>query len=124
MTKHLLLEAKAEIESLRRQNEILHAKVSTMELFATVLHTDPRYPSQAMAVDVAWNIQRAVEEIEAKERAGSPPAGMNHFCPGESGNGEWSNRSEEVPSRCGYCGEQNEALLRSQENANMEAPNA
>ena len=69
MTKHLLLEAKAEIERLRRQNEILHAKVSTMELFATVLHTDPRYPSEAMAVDVAWELQRAADRMESEENA-------------------------------------------------------
>lgn len=67
MTKHLLLEAKAEIERLRRQNEILHAKVSTMELFATVLHTDPRYPSEAMTVDVAWELQRAADRMKSEE---------------------------------------------------------
>jgi hypothetical protein len=62
--QHLLLNAKAEIQRLRRENEILHAKVSTMELFATVLHTNPHYPSQAMAVDVAWELQKAIDEID------------------------------------------------------------
>lgn len=35
------------------------------------------------------------------------PAGMNHFCPGASGSGEWCHRSEEVPSLCAYCEEPN-----------------
>ncbi len=39
------------------------------------------------------------------------PAGMNHYCGGESGCGEWSCRSE-VPSTCYYCGEPNDALKR------------
>jgi len=39
------------------------------------------------------------------------PAGMNHYCLGESGSGEWSCRSEEVPSKCYYCKQPNAALL-------------
>lgn len=35
-----------------------------------------------------------------------PAWGPNHFCPGESGSGEWCCRST-VPSVCGYCGEHN-----------------
>ena len=65
--KHLLLEAKAEIDRLRRRNEILEAKVSTMELFATVLHTNPHYPSEVMSEDVAWKLHRAFTEIEQEE---------------------------------------------------------
>lgn len=41
------------------------------------------------------------------------PPGMNHWCPGESKSGEWSCRSEEVPSKCHYCGEPNQALLNA-----------
>lgn len=37
--KHLLNAAADEITILRRQNEILNAKVEVMELFACVLHT-------------------------------------------------------------------------------------
>lgn len=39
------------------------------------------------------------------------PAGMNHYCQGESGKGEWSIRSEEVPSICFYCKQPNDALI-------------
>ena len=40
------------------------------------------------------------------------PPGMNHYCCGESGLGEWSCRSE-LPSTCGYCGEPNEDLRQA-----------
>jgi hypothetical protein len=63
--KHILLAAKAEIEMLRRRNEVLEAKVSTMELFATVLHTMPYHPSRPEGVDVAWELSKAVEQIES-----------------------------------------------------------
>lgn len=39
------------------------------------------------------------------------PEGMNHFCRGHSGSGEWSHKSTEVPCVCGYCGEPNMALI-------------
>jgi len=31
----------------------------------------------------------------------------NHYCLGESGSGEWSCISEDIPSRCYYCKEPN-----------------
>ena len=54
----LLLDAMLEIRNLRRQNEILWAKVDTMNLFATVLRTQPFYDPQGASVDVAWEIER------------------------------------------------------------------
>ncbi len=67
--KHLLIEAKSEIERLRRRNEILEAKVEVMNLFGTVLHTYPNHDGGAMAVDIAWSLQKGIEELEAKEAA-------------------------------------------------------
>jgi len=75
--KHLLLAAKSEIERLRRQNEILNAKVSTMELFATVLHTNPSYPPMGASVDIAWELQRAHDQLEFDEVAKVSGAGSN-----------------------------------------------
>lgn len=66
--KHLLIDAKAEIERLRRENEILHAKVSTMEMFATVLHTNPSYPPMGACVDVAWELGKKIAVIEEADR--------------------------------------------------------
>lgn len=53
-----------------------------------------------------------------KSLAALAPPGMNHFCPGESGVGEWSCRSESVPSVCHYCKDPNDALL-SQNNLSV-----
>ena len=61
--KDLLEAAKAEIVSLRRTNEILAAKVQTMELFATVLHTEPARSRESVAIDVAWQLQKKIDEL-------------------------------------------------------------
>lgn len=63
--KDLLNEARHEILNLRRENEILRAKVEVMELFACVLHTQPARASQGMAPDVAWALQKEIDKIEA-----------------------------------------------------------
>lgn len=65
--KNLLLNAKREIEGLRRDNEILRAKVETMDLFALVLRTEPKYWTQGAGHDVAWELGEEVKKIEAKE---------------------------------------------------------
>jgi hypothetical protein len=55
-----------------------------------------------------------------------PDPSYNHYCRGESGNGEWCHRSE-LPSVCGYCKEPNAALkaerhiLSNTETTNREA---
>ena len=61
--KILLNEARHEILDLRRANEILRAKVEVMELFACVLHTQPARGSQGMAPDVAWALQKKIDEL-------------------------------------------------------------
>lgn len=40
------------------------------------------------------------------------PSFANHFCPGKSGSGEWSCRSSDIPSVCGYCKKPNEAFVK------------
>ena len=65
--KHLLNNAKHEIVTLRRENEILRAKVEMIELFSLILHTKPAYPSQGMGEDVVWKITKQLEEIAKEE---------------------------------------------------------
>lgn len=62
--KELLTSAVHEIQGLRRRNEILNAKVEVMELFACVLHTTPAQHSQSMSPDVAWALQKKIDEID------------------------------------------------------------
>ena len=60
--KHLLQQAKHEIESLRRQNEILGAKVEVVNIFAAAL-LGPR-PQQGMSPDVAWALDQKIRELD------------------------------------------------------------
>jgi hypothetical protein len=68
-TKRLLLQAKEEIVTLRRANELLGAKVEMIDLFACVLHTRPAGQAMGMGEDVAWKIDRAIAEAEPKALA-------------------------------------------------------
>lgn len=65
--KQLLEQARQEIIALRRQNEILSAKVEMVDLFACVLHTQPARHSVSMGEDIAWKIERALEEMEPQK---------------------------------------------------------
>lgn len=65
--KQLLQRAREEILNLRRRNEVLEAKVDAMEMFAMVLRTEIRYPSHGAAIDVAWELQKRIEDFEAKK---------------------------------------------------------
>jgi hypothetical protein len=65
--KHILNNAKHEIVTLRRENEILRAKVEMIELFALVLHTKPAHHSQGMGEDIVWKISKHLEEMAKEE---------------------------------------------------------
>lgn len=71
MDKHLLLQAAAEIRQLRRVNEILQAKVDTMDLFAMVLVTQPTRQSIGMGEDIAWKLEREHENFTEKKEDAS-----------------------------------------------------
>lgn len=76
----LLAAARNEILDLRRQNEVLAAKVQVMDLFSLVLNTKPAYHEQAFVPDIAHTIQRELEGLEREKRR--PTAGPAVF-PGE-----------------------------------------
>jgi hypothetical protein len=63
--KHLLMEAKDEILSLRRQNEILSAQVGVFEVFAAALGL--KRDNRGESVDVAWSLQKKIDELSALE---------------------------------------------------------
>lgn len=65
--QRLLMQASEEIRGLRRENEILRAKVGVMEFFQVVLHTSPAYPSQGMGEDVVWKMQKRLDEIAEEQ---------------------------------------------------------
>jgi hypothetical protein len=64
---NLLNSAKREILELRRRNELLAAQMSVVEVFAAATGLR-RNDSCGMTIDVAWELERAIEELQkAKE---------------------------------------------------------
>ncbi len=55
-----------EIRRLRRENELLSAKVEVMDLFACVLHTKPASNTQGYGEDVAWHLQKMLDEMKVE----------------------------------------------------------
>ena len=68
-TQHCLSLASDEIERLRRDNEILRAKVDVMELFGLTLRTRPDYGSQGVCEDIVWRMKKLHNEIESQRIA-------------------------------------------------------
>jgi hypothetical protein len=71
----LLAQAAEEISRLRRQNELLAARVEVMDLFACVLHTRPAGQSQGYAEDLVWKIRAALEQTEFPSESTQVKAG-------------------------------------------------
>ena len=70
--KHLLMQAKNEIIELRRSNEVLRAQVSVVEAFSAALFGPPR--QCGASVDVAWSLQRKIDELIEAEDSKTDPA--------------------------------------------------
>lgn len=65
--KQLLIEARQEILDLRRRNEILSAQMGVVEVFAAALGLERI--EGAMAPDVAWKLQKEIDELSRQELA-------------------------------------------------------
>lgn len=66
---NLLKRGQETILRLRRANEILGAKVETMETMRLFLMSEPRLPGTGAEVDIAWEMGRAADELEAEAQA-------------------------------------------------------
>ena len=77
----LLQDARAEILHLRRRNEVLAAKVEMIELFACVLHTRPAVPVEGMGEDIAWKLQKKIDEIGETDGAPTPASRLGGGAP-------------------------------------------
>lgn len=63
-TKEIFERSRQEILNLRRENEILRAKVEMIDLFACVLHSEPaRHGGGAMHPDIAYELGRALDQL-------------------------------------------------------------
>lgn len=68
--EHAMEHAIDEINTLRRQNEVLRAKVETMDLFGAMLFSRPPESRNGMAEDVAWKLRRALDNLKAVKGVG------------------------------------------------------
>jgi hypothetical protein len=57
----LLEEAVSEIRSLRKQNELMNARLEVFDSMMAILHTTPAYKSQGMSPDLAYRIEKFIE---------------------------------------------------------------
>ena len=64
--KDLLNSARHEILDLRRRNEILSAQMAVVEIFAAALGL--KRNEQGASVDVAWQLDKAINELIAEEK--------------------------------------------------------
>lgn len=60
--QNLLEQALNEIRSLRRQNELMHARLNMFDDLNQILHTVPASQSQGMSPDLAWSIEKFLME--------------------------------------------------------------
>jgi hypothetical protein len=64
--KQLLIDARNEIVELRRRAEILNAQIGVVEVFAAALGL--RRGEGGMSPDVAWMLQRQIDELTNEEK--------------------------------------------------------
>ncbi len=67
--KQLLNSARCEILELRRTNEVLAAQMTVVEIFAAALGLKRNQGS--MAPDIAWELQKKIDELDAQPNQGS-----------------------------------------------------
>jgi hypothetical protein len=60
--EHTLAAAAQEISSLRRDNEILRAKVEVLDFLELLFFTKPNYPTVGMGEDIVWKLQQAMKD--------------------------------------------------------------
>jgi hypothetical protein len=54
--QQLLTEATNEIKNLRKENELMKARLSMFDSIMMMLHTNPAYPGQGMSPDLVYTI--------------------------------------------------------------------
>lgn len=73
----LMRDAMHEIRVLRQQNTILAAKVEVFDSMMCLLHATPATRNQGASIDVAWQLQKAIEAAEAEAASTTPFCASN-----------------------------------------------
>lgn len=60
----LLQDAALEIKSLRKQNELMAARLDVFDKMILLLHTPPNYQSHGMSEDLVWKIEKHIQETD------------------------------------------------------------
>lgn len=60
----LLREANFEIKQLRKENDIMRARLDMFDSVMMLLHSTPAHKSVGMAEDVTWKIEKFLAENE------------------------------------------------------------
>lgn len=82
--EEMLIRAKSEIDMLRRENEVLRARVDTMDIMATLLHSVPMHRGSGLASpDIDYEMQKeigrlALERKQQEEAAAFRPPPEAH----------------------------------------------
>jgi len=63
-----LKEAEHEINSLRRRNEVLAAKVEVFDCMMQMLHTSPATRTQGMSPDVVYALAKQRDRLEQAQK--------------------------------------------------------
>lgn len=63
--KALLIQARSEILSLRRRNELLTAQVAVVEVFAAALGLRPE--PGCLTPDIAWELQCQIDQMDKEQ---------------------------------------------------------
>lgn len=71
----LLTEAKQEIVSLRRQNELMRARLDMFDNIMQMLHTQPAYKGEGMSPDLVYAIEKFITSELTPENGKSNDAG-------------------------------------------------
>jgi hypothetical protein len=60
-SKELLQRASGEIKSLRSQNQLMSARLDMFDKMMVLLNTEPRHQGVGMSEDIAWAIDKFLE---------------------------------------------------------------
>jgi hypothetical protein len=66
--KELLIQARHEIISLRKRNEVLEAQVGIVEIFAAALGL--KHENRGASGDVAWLLEKKIDTLIMEEKTG------------------------------------------------------
>jgi hypothetical protein len=74
MVTVLLEEARHEIVSLRRANQVLGAKMEVVELFGRIFEAQAPRRGYGESIDVAWKIEQELKRRAEQARLSAEPA--------------------------------------------------